>query len=253
MDLVCEERSSDSPFVETVWRSQSERGGSFISMAESRYGLVVTRLRNRTFLTIRGPSSTAIPAFSPPDAEFFGIQFKPGVYIRDLPASMVVERQDLGLPEAASDSFWLNGSVWQYPDFENADTFLDRLWHKDLLVRDPVVEASLKGEPADTSIRTVRRRFLHAAGLPSGSIYQIERAQYATSLLKQGVSILDTVYEAGYFDQPHLTRSLKQFIGLTPAQINSTDRSEPLSFLYKNISGQFGYNKTKEDGFAPGW
>ena len=34
-----------------------------------------------------------------------------------------------------------------------------------------------------------------------------------------GVSILDTAYEAGYFDQPHLTRSLKQFIGRTPAQI----------------------------------
>ena len=31
--------------------------------------------------------------------------------------------------------------------------------------------------------------------------------------------ILDTVEEAGYFDQSHLTRSLKQWVGHTPAQI----------------------------------
>ena len=50
-------------------------------------------------------------------------------------------------------------------------------------------------------------------------IRQMKRAQHAQALLQQGVSILDTVDEAGYFDQPHLTRSLKQFIGYTPAQI----------------------------------
>ena len=61
---------------------------------------------------------------------------------------------------------------------------------------------------------------------------QIERARYARMPLKQGMSILDTVYEVGYFDQPHLTRSLKHFIGLTPAQLIRDDRTELLSFLY---------------------
>jgi methylphosphotriester-DNA--protein-cysteine methyltransferase len=37
--------------------------------------------------------------------------------------------------------------------------------------------------------------------------------------LEQGVSILDTIHEAGYFDQLHLTNSLKRFLGQTPAQI----------------------------------
>ncbi len=49
----------------------------------------------------------------------------------------------------------------------------------------------------------------------------------------RGVSILDAVHEAGYFDQSHLTRSLKHFIGLTPAQIIDEARAVPLSFLYK--------------------
>jgi AraC-like DNA-binding protein len=38
-------------------------------------------------------------------------------------------------------------------------------------------------------------------------------------LLEQGVSLLDTAYQAGYADQSHMTRSLKHFIGHTPAQI----------------------------------
>jgi len=49
----------------------------------------------------------------------------------------------------------------------------------------------------------------------------MNRAHKAVELLQQGVSILDTVYEAGYYDQPHLTRSLKQFIGKTPSQIQA--------------------------------
>jgi methylphosphotriester-DNA--protein-cysteine methyltransferase len=54
----------------------------------------------------------------------------------------------------------------------------------------------------------------------------MKRAQHAQALLQQGGSILDTVDEAGYFDQPHLTRSLKQFIGYTPVQIISLRKTE---------------------------
>src|SRR4029453_4449501 len=58
-----------------------------------------------------------------------------------------------------------------------------------------------------------------------------ERARYATNLLKHGISILDAVHDAGYFDQPHLTRSVGHLIGQTPARIVGGD--EQLSFLYK--------------------
>jgi AraC-like DNA-binding protein len=37
--------------------------------------------------------------------------------------------------------------------------------------------------------------------------------------LRQGVSILDTVDQVGYADQPHLTRSAKRWIGQTPVQL----------------------------------
>jgi methylphosphotriester-DNA--protein-cysteine methyltransferase len=64
-------------------------------------------------------------------------------------------------------------------------------------------------------------------------VQQIERARYATHLLQQGASIPDAILAAGYFDQPHLTRSLKRFIGQTPAQIREKSHPEQTPFLYK--------------------
>ena len=63
------------------------------------------------------------------------------------------------------------------------------------------------------------------------TIRQIERARHATRLLRAGVSIPDAVDEAGYYDQAHLTRSLKRLIGQTPAQVLRGEKQ--LSFLYK--------------------
>jgi len=231
---MCEERPSDSPFVERIWLRQSESSaGSFISMAEAHWVMVMTKYRDRTILTVHGPETRATPAYAPADAEYFAIVFKPGAFMPILPARITVDRRDVDLPEATSKSFWLNDSAWEFPDFENADTFVDRLARNGLLVRDPVVEAVLQGQPVKMSPRTMQRHFLEATGLTYTTVRQIERARHATTLLKQGVSILDAIHEAGYFDQPHLTRSLKHYVGLTPAQILDKGRSERLSLLYK--------------------
>jgi len=38
-------------------------------------------------------------------------------------------------------------------------------------------------------------------------------------MLVDGHSILDATFEAGYYDQAHLTRSMKHLIGITPAEL----------------------------------
>jgi len=229
-----EQRPSDSPFVERIWSCHSERAGSFLSIAESRWEMVVTRLNGIVTLTVRGPETRATPVYCPAEGEWLGIRFKLDTVMPHLPASKLVD-ETVTLPEAARASFWLHGSAWQFPTYDNADTFVDRLVHAGLLVREPAVGAALQGRLPDLSLRSIQRRFLQAAGITHSAARQIERARYATLLLQQGVSIPDTIYAAGYFDQPHLTRSLKYFIGQTPAQIIGKSRSEQLSFLYKTI------------------
>jgi hypothetical protein len=167
----------------------------------------------------------------PPDAEWLGIRFKPGAFLPSWPARELVDG-GVTLPEAMPASFWLEGSAWQVPDYENADTFVERLCRAGLLLIDPAVPAALRGELKNASLRTVQRRFLQAIGVTRSAARQIERARYAALLLKRGDSIADATYEAGYFDQPHLTRSLKRLIGQTPAEL-LRDGSEQLSFLYK--------------------
>jgi methylphosphotriester-DNA--protein-cysteine methyltransferase len=135
------------------------------------------------------------------------------------------------LPGATGRSFWLNGSAWEYPDFENAERFVARLVKRSVIARDRAVDDALRGVHSALSRRSVQRHFLQATGMTHSTFRQIERARYATNLLKQGVSILDAVHEAGFFDQAHLTRSLKHLIGQTPAKI--IGQEEQLSFLYK--------------------
>jgi AraC-like DNA-binding protein len=232
MIIFDEERPSDSPFVERIWCCHSERGGSFISIAESRWEMVVTRRHGKITLTVRGPETKAtLLGDCPAEGEWLGIRFKPGTVLPYLPASKLVDAT-VTLPQATGTSFWLGGSAWQFPDYDNADTFVDWLVCEGLLVREPVVGAALQGQLKDLSLRSVQRRFLQVAGVTQSAARQIERARYATLLLQQAVSILDTTIEAGYFDQPHLTRSLKYFIGQTPAQLLHRSGPEQLSFLY---------------------
>lgn len=233
MDLQALERPSDSPFVERIWTNRSDEPLHFLSMAEIHSELVVTRRKGQTRFTIRGPETYATPAAGPGDAEYIGIQFKPGVFMPAFPPGLISDRRDIDLPAVSASAFWLDGAAWELPTFDNADVFITRLAQAGYLVYEPLVEQALQSKRFDLSLRTVQRRFLQATGLTFSAVYQIARARYAARLLRDGVPILDTVAETGYFDQPHLTRALKYRIGLTPAQIQEKDRTARVSFLYK--------------------
>jgi hypothetical protein len=227
-----ETRPADSPYIEAVWRNHCENGGPFISMAVGQWGLVVTKYNGQTSLTVRGPESKATSAYCPPGAEHYGMYLKLGTYIPYLPTD---DLRDGGitLPDSAGNSFWLNSRSWQIPEYQNLEIFASRLVRQGLLVQEHNVNAALRGIPTEQSIRSTQRKFLRAVGLTHGVINQIDRARHATMLLKQGYSIIDTIRLAGYSDQPHLTRSLKYYIGQTPAQLLEERDTVQLSYLSK--------------------
>lgn len=221
MGFISEDvRSADSPFVETIWRTRSGRAGAFTSEAACNWEMVIATVDGETVVAARGPETRASEADYPADAEFFGIVFKLGTFMPHLPVKMLRDRRDATLPEASGRSFWLHGSAWELPTFENADAFVERLVRRGILVRDPVVEAAIDGHGPDVSARSLQYRFLRATGLTQKTIRQIERARGAVPLLERGTSIPDVALELGYFDQAHLTNSLKRFLGKTPAQVS---------------------------------
>jgi AraC-like DNA-binding protein len=219
-------RPSSSPFVEMIWHIQSEQAGDFTSLAASHSEIVVARHEGKTAVVVRGPETKATAASAPADGEFFGIVFKLGTFMPALLPRNLMDRRDAYLPVVSDESFWLDSSAWEIPNFDNADTFVERLVREGLLAHDPVVGAVLQGHSQAFSPRALQYRFVRATGLPHKVIQQIERARRAAALLESGMSILDTLHETGYFDQAHLTNSLKRFIGQTPAQIARMSQPE---------------------------
>src|SRR5260221_8721240 len=171
--FVFENRPSDSPLVEAIWHTQSATAREFISQAETHWGLVFTRQAGITSVTVRGPETTATPASIPPNADFLGIVFKLGTYMPQLPARDLVDAPE-NLPEATRQSFWLNGSAWEIPNFENVDTFIARMVRQGLIAHEPIVEPTLQGQVPDLSARSIQRRFWQATGLTHGAVRQIQ-------------------------------------------------------------------------------
>jgi len=218
MSFIFEQRLSDSPYLETVTRGRPVGTGSTDRPAEIHWHMVFTKHLGKFYSIVVGPLSVSGVVNFTEGAEILWVRFKLGAFMPGMPARDILDSETVLPGAAARDSFWLHGSAWQFPDFENVETFVDRLAREGTLVRDPLVEAALEDHPLDVPPRTLRHRFLRATGLSRDHIRQFERARRAMALLEQGVPILDTVYEAGYYDQPHLTREMKRFIGRTPAQ-----------------------------------
>lgn len=231
MFIVFEDRPSDSQFVERVWRCHSERAGQFHSIASPHWEMAVSRLKGRTFLTIRGPETRATLADCPADGEWFGIRFRLGTFMPSLPVSALIDRNDKDMPDMSGRGFWLAGTQWEYPDFETAEVFVSRLVKRGLVTRNQAITEGLAGDERALSRRSAQRHFRQATGMTHSTFRQIERARRAVQLLRDGHSILDTVHETGFFDQPHMTRALKHLVGQTPAHI--LRQEDQLSFLYK--------------------
>jgi len=226
-----QERPSDSPFVERVWSCHSEHHGVFQSVASPLSEIVFTRLHGRVMVTLRGPETRPRAVECPGDGEWLAIRLRAGSFLRGFPAHLLLDGNDVHLPQAGRNAFWLHGSRWQLPDFDNADEFVAKLASRGILTRDNLVAAALDGDPELLSQRSVQRRFQSACGMSWTALRQIERARHAARLLAGGASIIDAQFEAGYYDQAHLTRSLQRYVGLAPRAIARRERQ--LSFLYK--------------------
>ncbi len=193
MDAIFEGRTSDSPYIEHVWRGRVERDYSPVCPADVRWNLLFIRHNGMVQVSAEGATTQFVPKNQFEGVEFLVIKFRLGVFLSYLPAGNLVNG-DVHLPEAAGRNFWLDSFAWQMPDFDNVETFVEQLARRDVLVTDPLVSDVLQDHVPAVSSRTVRRRFRQATGLTPTTIQQIERANEAAALLGQGVPILDVVY-----------------------------------------------------------
>jgi AraC-like DNA-binding protein len=213
-----DERASETPFVDWIWRTRSEPVDAFMSIAEPRWEIVVTLQHGKPIVTIRGAVTSASSVHIPQDADFFGMRFRLGAFVPALAANRLVDAW-YTLPQDGNRFLWLDGDYWETPTFENADVFVDRLRRTGMLTRDPIVEDALHGERTRLSKRTLQRRIQRAVGITGGAVRQIQRATAAAGLLEDGATISDTAAQTGYSDPAHMSRSLRRFVGYTPGML----------------------------------
>jgi AraC-like DNA-binding protein len=234
--LEFEHRSSPSRYIERVWTCRSDHVAQMTSVATPRWGLVIWTANGRTYVGFTGPESGTGHAPVPQHADFFGIEFALGTGMPHLPVNRFVDN-GIGIPDATEHSFRLAGSRWQHPNYDTAEAFVARLVAEDIIVCDPVVVAAEHEAKIEMSWRSVQRRFVAATGLAPGAAYRIDRARAAAVMIIDGIPVGDVITELGYFDHPHLARSLQRYVGRTVSGLRNLGRladEEPLALAYKS-------------------
>ncbi|MEU8118686.1 helix-turn-helix domain-containing protein [Spirillospora sp. NPDC049024] len=230
-----EDRASEAPHIDRVWRCRSSGVAEMTSLATAHWTFVVWEEARAVHAAVQGPESRAGRAPVPCDAEFLGIRFALGTSLRTVPMHRLVDGH-VPLGEVTRQSFLLAGHRRPLPGYDNAEDLVASLTADQVLVGDPVVDRTLAGRSVDLTPRSVRRHFLASTGLTPRSVGRIERARSAASLLQAGTPIPEVVHALGYYDHPHLARSLGRFVGATASGLRLR-ASGPLSFLYKPQAG----------------
>ena len=203
-----------------VWAAECDSRTDFSSIASVNPGIGFVRVGGATTVHLRGPETRAATLSCPHDAEYFGADFRLGAYLPMFAPARLANLQDVVLPILPDGRILLDGRAWEMPTPQNLDVFIDRLRRAGLLVFDPLIEELQLGGPVRSlPERTAQSRFVRAVGLSRRKLQLIERARHAARLLRAGAAIADVVSGAGYYDQPHLTRVLRQLIGHTPAEL----------------------------------
>jgi AraC-like DNA-binding protein len=188
------------------------------SVAGVCWGLVFWEHEGKSYAGVSGPETGAGTASVPEGANFVGIEFDLGTSLRTVPAPTLLDG-GAELPDVTSRSFRLDGARWETPGPDDAEALVQSLVRAGTVVRDPLVAELLRGHRPAVSRRTVERRFRAATGLTRGAVRQIERARTAAELLAAGNPAAHVVAKLDYFDEPHLARALRSYVGRTTRQL----------------------------------
>jgi AraC-like DNA-binding protein len=216
--LLFETRGSDSPWIDSVWTCRSEQVAQMTAVATETWGLVFWEREGVALAAVTGPESRSATAPVPEDATFVGIQFAVGTSLRAVAAPSLVDG-GFALADVTRRTFELDGRRWETPGPDDAESLVARLTRSDVVVRDPLVTEALLGRRPWVCDRTLQRHFRGATGLSWGAVRQIRRAREAAVLLSSGESVSGVVGELGYYDEPHLARALRRFVGRTASQL----------------------------------
>lgn len=206
-----------SPHVEAVTRTRFATGGSMRMQPDGCWDVVIFRNADTTTVLRTGLTTAAVTHDYAAGDEILAIAFKPSSFMPLMPGELMRD-QGVVLPLIGKDRFRLGADVLEIPTFDTVDGFVRKLVRNCIVEDNRVVASIVSGHPMAMSERTLQRHFLKTTGVTYKTFTQIERAQKALALLQQGRPAADVAFALGYADQPHMIRSVKAIMGVTPGQ-----------------------------------
>jgi hypothetical protein len=215
MSSTREEKLSQSPLVDFLWRSENPTDGVYVASADASWDMIFTRTRDgKTKVLLCWPAfkTAQVPYFS--GDRHIGICYKPWAIFTGIPKTTRLNGGEL-LPMPSKDTFILQGITWKFPTYENLDEFVAGLEKQGCLKGDPIIRDVLEDRPVDMSLRSIQRYFIKNIGMSPRRVRQINSARTAVKLLRQGRTLSEVAYELHYADLPHMTRMLRRYTGYT--------------------------------------
>lgn len=215
MGFTYEEKRSQSPLADTIWRTEDLTDGVYIASADARWDMIFTRSHDgKTKVLLCGPSFKAAQVPYSPGNNHIGICYKPWAIFTDIPITTMLN-VTIALPMPSDATFVMQGITWKMPTYENVDQFVAEQEKRGLLKAAPIIRDVLENKPVDMSLRSVQRHFVKTIGMSPRRVRQINSARKAVKLLQQGNTLSEVAYELDYADLPHMTRMLRRFTGYT--------------------------------------
>ncbi|MET8827921.1 helix-turn-helix transcriptional regulator [Streptomyces sp. NPDC004610] len=178
-------------------------------------------------LLVAGPDTRAHPT-GPADAPWTGLRFYPGT----APALLGVPAHELRDRRVAL------ADLWPAAEVRRASARLAAAPDPGAALEDLALERAARGAPPDPALREIvaaldagapvaatadrlgvgarqlHRRSLAAFGYGPKTLARVLRLQRALALARAGVPYAETASRAGYADQAHLSREVKELTGL---------------------------------------
>jgi AraC-like DNA-binding protein len=104
------------------------------------------------------------------------------------------------------------------------------------LLLEPAVPIAELARAAAVSRRQLERHFAHWFGTSPRHLAQVARLQHVSRCAQQGASLADIAAHAGFADQAHMTRVVRQLTGLTP-RLFVRSRRTPLAGAFRAATG----------------
>ena len=193
-------------------------------------------------LVIAGPDTASVELEMIPNRSFVGVRFRVGVAPAALgvPATALLDQRLLARDVVGARAAELEQALAETANARQAAAVLERAAHTwlreaadgaaDALVRGAVLELTMARQDwtvttlaarLGVSERQLRRRFVEAVGYGPKLLQRVLRLRRFIRAASEprcpGLATL--ALEAGYADQPHLSRECRELTGSTPAQL----------------------------------